>query len=258
MNIKPYFYTFVLGLCFLIVACAVNGPTYTYLSKEKIRNIKKIVVIIEAENESPEILDIGGIKEETYHSLYSGGPQLYGALGVLIAGLMAETTSQYQISKALGGDQSRITANLSNMDAIQIIFRGISKTFTEKTSACDYINFDKIIFEENQAEKTLKKIEQEQPDNILVIKYKYGIGVKKQYPPQPSIIASIEIYNPHTGILIEQTEISSDSTSLLYNSKENVPSLTKYSENGAALFKQDLLRVAENMGAEIARLYTYY
>lgn len=258
MNIKAYFYPIALGLCFLIVACAATRPTYTYLSKEKIRSIKKIIVIIEAENESPEILDIGGIRDETYHSVYSGAPHLYGALGVLIAGLMAETTSQYQISKALGEDQSRITAKIKNMDAIQIIFGGISKTFTEKTSACDYINFDKIIFEDNQDEETLKKIEQEQADNMLVIKYKYGIGVKKSYPPQPSIIATIEIYNPHTGILIEKTEISSDSTSLLYNSKENVPSLNKYSENGAALFKQDLGRVAENMGAEIARLYTYY
>jgi hypothetical protein len=258
MNIKSNNYTLVLALCFFIVACAVTGPTYTYLSEEKIRNIKKIIVIIEAENESPEILDIGGIRDETYHSLYSGGPQLYGALGVLIAGLMAETTSQYQISKALGGDQSRITATIENMDAIQIIFSGISETFNEKTKACDYINFDKIIFEENQAEKTLNKIEQEQPDNMLVIKYRYGIGVKKNYPPQPSIIATIEIYNPHNGILIEKTEISSDSTSSLYKSKENVPSLNKYSENGAALFKQDLRRVAENIGAEVARLYTYY
>lgn len=257
MNIKAYCYPIVLGLCFLVVACAATRPTYTYLSKEKIRNIKKIIVIIEAENESPEILDIGGIRNETYYSVYSGGPQLYGALGALIAGLIAETTSQYQITKALGGDQSRITANLKNMHTVQIIFNGISKAFTEKTSACDYINFHKTIFGDNQNEETVSKFKQEHADNLLVIKYKYGIGVSKDYPPQPAIFAGVRMYNPHTGALIEKTEINSDLTSL-YNSTENVPSLEKYFENGAILFKQDLGKVAEIMGAEIARLYTYY
>lgn len=241
----------------ILSACASQQPKYTYLSKEKIRKIKKILVIIEPKNRAPEIIDLGGIREESFHSAFAGGPEMWGPIGVLIAGSMAEATSNYKIKKAIGGNKHEITDELTHEDLIKPIFSGISQTFREKTSECEYIDFNEIIFKERLHRDANVNLDQEIVDNILVIKYRYGIGVSKKFPAQPVIAAGVAIFNPKSNEIIQETEVSSGFTSI-YDSLTDAPSFEEYSENGAALFKQDLYKAAEVIGAEIARLYTYY
>ena len=245
----------ILFCALYMVGCASTQPTY--MSKNSIRQLKTIIFIIEAESGKPEIIDIGGIRTQAYNSVFSGGPELYGALGVLIASGIAEVTSQYEIKKALGEDENSITTLLNNEEALHIIFSGISESFEEKTSECDYIDFEKIIFLNNQNEDTINKYKKVDADHIVNIKYKFGIGVSKKYPPQPAIVSLLEIYNPKSKELVEKTEISSNSYSL-YSAQEEVPSLEEYSKNNAKLFKHDLRKAAKIVGGEIARLYTYY
>ncbi len=257
MNIKTYYHTCIIFLSLLIVSCSITGPNYTYLSKEKIKRIKNIIVIIEAGKVSPEIISIGGIGNQVYYKAYSGNVGKHSALEGFIGLLIAEAVTQYKISKALGKNKGTITKYVNSYDATQIIFQGISESFSRNTKACNYIDFDKTEFFSKRNMVILDKPNQTNIDNILSIRYRYGIGVSEKYPPQPSIVAVVEIYNPKTGELLQKIEIKTDSISL-YNSIDDLPSLEEYSMDNCALFKTDLLRVSKIMGAEIARLYTYY
>ncbi|MCG8306245.1 MAG: hypothetical protein MI975_02560 [Cytophagales bacterium] len=242
---------------FILSACASQQPKYTYLSKEKIRKIKKVLVVIEPLEKAPEIIDLGGIRDQSFNAAFAGGPEMWGLIGVLIAGGIAEATNSYQIKKAIGGNKDEITDELTHEDLIKPIFVGISETFRKKTSECEYIDFDEIIFTEISHEDAIITHAHKMVDNVLAINYRYGIGVSKKFPAQPVITASVAIFNPKSNQIIQKSEVSSGFTSI-YDSLTDVPTFEEYSANGAALFKKDLHRAAEIIGAEVARLYTFY
>ena len=237
-----------------MISCTPVRTQYAYLSKDKIKNFKKIGVIIQAEKELPGIIDIdGGIRSQT-GSYFSDHIHGGGVLGGLVQGLVLEGVTQYKISNALGKNERIITQNIDGLDAIKTIFQGISNSFSMNTQECSYIDFINIEFLSHYDKDNFN---QPEIDNVLHIRYVYGIGVSDKYPPQPSIVAKAKIYNPKTKELLEEAEIQVDSISL-YNSIEEIPSLEKYSENNSALFKADLKKISEIMGAEMGRLYTYY
>ena len=246
--------TLIIISVFCMFGCSTTEPVY--MSKDTIRQLKNIVVIVEPEEEKPKIIDPTDIRGQAYDENLLSWAQMNGPLAVLLVSAMAEVQGHYDTKNAIGEDGDSFSDIKTKQEYLTIIQNGIAESFREQVDKCDYINFDNIVFLNDHLDENFdyKKYD---PDHIVSIKYVYGISISKVFPPQPAISASLVIYNPKTEQLIEKRTITSDSYSM-NKSQGKIPSLKEYSENNAGLFKGDIGKVAKLLGKEVARLYTYY
>ena len=249
-------YSFALSVLFSMVLFLLPGCATTpkYLSSDDISKIKNISIETNLEDNGLCVLDIAGVRKQAYSKQYGG--VMFGAIGGAIEALIIEGVASHKINSMIGGSIGPVKESVSDFDAKvtfdAIFLKKFSEQIKENTdiqnitmlkvnSSSETAGAANIVIPGNQTNS--------QPDALLKIDYKYGIGAFVEKRPLPAVIAKVSVLK-----LPESAKLMSDIV-IMYSCNENNYTLDDYAKDKGKLYRQCFNEIADKLGQRIVGFY---
>ncbi|HTZ18849.1 MAG TPA: hypothetical protein VMB78_10470 [Dissulfurispiraceae bacterium] len=249
-NKKNYLFVSVVLLSLAIILLAGCATTPKYLSSDDASKIKNIAIETTLEDNGLCVLDIAGIRKQEYSRQYGG--VMFGAIEALII----EGVSSHKINSMIGGSIEPIKESVADFNMKSTFDSTFYKKFSELIKEnTDIQNI--IMLKENDSSGTATAPDiatpstqtNNQPDALLKIDYKYGIGAFVEKKPLPAVIARVSVLR-----LPESTKLMSDIV-IMYSCDDNNYTLDDYAQNKGKIYRQCFNEIADKLGERIVGFY---
>jgi hypothetical protein len=240
-----FFVAFFL-LAFITTQLSGCATVPRYMSNDYINKIKNIAVVTNLQDDSLSVLDVTGIRKQENSKQYGG--VMYGAIGGALEALIIEGISSYKINSLIGGSITPIQESIAGFDVKATFDDIVNKHFFEHIRANRDIQSLVMLKTVNSLEFPNEQ-HNSNPDTLLKIEYRYGIGAFTEKKPVPAIVADISAIS-----LPENKKIMSD-TIIMYSCDTNNYTLADYAENNGTIYKQCFSEIVEKLIHRIAIVY---
>jgi hypothetical protein len=228
---------FSIFILLTLVGCA---PPST-MKLERIAKIKKMGVVTRLAEDDLKIFDHTGTMKKSY--TYGQ----FGALPVLIEGLILWGEARYKISNSIVGDPDQIKTNLIRKNIKYDVESALTDKLSKKYNIVRTEYFEAKALTSSDKNKCLEEAKQIGVDTLVFLEFAYGLAAYNGKPASVSIDGEIVVYDVSTAKIVLKKEMESDQDFREYRT------IADFAKEDGKLFKEDLNGAINGFSSYVAR-----